>query len=1277
MELTLEQKIASSFDRNLSVTANAGSGKTKVLVDRFVDILEHSIKLSSNSDGKISPCKDPSEIVAITFTKKAASEMKDKINRELHKRTESENDNSGYTRKIFLTELRNKMIYANISTIHSFCHKLMKDYPIEAEIIPNFGEISPAEMSEIVQQIIKEFLFEKTSSTFIDDLDENLEKLIFLFGKNTLIEYLTFLVSDEYELKKLKNFYDLHGHELESLVEESYINKYKDRIESLIPSLEEFFDAFVNVDVFKKYKDSIDASFMNFSILKKISIDGFDSMHNALKAIEGLKQSSFITKDYRLHGNSFRATNKHINVPHYNSLLECIPDIIKIKESIENHHLNSYSIQYSIQMVDFAIQILERINEFKDSNGRYTFDDMMIKALKVLSDESVIEDISMKIKYLMIDEFQDTNDLQYEIVKKLITKLSEKASPNNINLFIVGDTKQSIYAFRKADVRVFNKAMKDIAYSNSDLNENSGEKFYSINEIINQTNPKIIAGNLTLKTTFRLQPVLGAFLNNFFKGIMVKNESDYSVDYEDFVIGRNSEKENPGELGSVNFLFNLLSTPNDANEVIVKDVETENDESTEETIAPDESKMIAKKILQIVNTPFEKNKYLIEKDGIKQNAKFSDIFVLSRKIKNLDLLANELRTYNIPYVMHSGAGFYSAPEIKDLICYLNFIVNQNDDISLLSVLKSKFFEFSDNELLVISSISTENVFFEKLKQFIENIDSNKIDLNSCDEAKIIFAYDFLSESVSLAPSMSIQSIIRRLVESTYYLAKFDKDNRFHQINANIEKIIAYSRDFENPGFRTMYDFIDEVNFNMENEVKDNEAVVLTGENAVNLMSIHASKGLDSAVVFVIDVNSTVNNRAPNIIKDDTIGLAFKVPTLENKYIELKKTPIYDFALNNYSQNNSFEELRLLYVSLTRAKDHLFVSSSIKFNSEGKFSPKGFLKVISQSFTKNFGLEFETFIKNNSLPSINKTTSLEMFSNGKNFTINDFAYNINFEFGAIIGDFSEALNHFVGLTNVKFIFDKVKMMFYDEYISSTKYSTYLHGEEEFYKKYIYSLDEKKYETRLSLSIEDPSTQRLEISKVKGIALHYLFENITKWLTKNIEIDSKIQRMLLQEKFQDELLLDESLINSILFEVKNTVKTEFLQNNINNMHEWMHEKEFAIPVQRDFVIGFIDVLMKNKNGDIEIWDWKSNRIFNTSNLIEKAQPYGVQMKIYCYFLSLMYPDQEKYSARLLFTNAAKPFAKDEDWTYSFEWTKDELKEFEVEFLTKIEKMKELYI
>ncbi|MEN3039626.1 MAG: UvrD-helicase domain-containing protein, partial [Candidatus Kryptonium sp.] len=275
--------------------------------------------------------------------------------------------------------------------------------------------------------------------------------------------------------------------------------------------------------------------------------------------------------------------------------------------------------------------------------------------------DDVRKKLANQFRYIMIDEYQDTNHLQYEIVKKLINEFS-----GNTKLFVVGDDEQSIYGFRGSDVEVFSVTKNEII-------ERNGEE-------------------VPLSESFRLLKGIAAFVNAVFEKIMGEKISIYEVEHKPIVVGRDIDDDGIVEL------------------LVVKKDSTEKEEDDESV----EANFVAQRILGLL----EDEKAYVYKDGLKKKVEAGDIAVLIRNRNVLKPLESAFVKLGIPYIVSGGIGFYQTQEIYDFLNYLKFLVNTNDDVALVGILRSPFFAVSDREIFNISVYGEGSTFWEKVRNYV-------------------------------------------------------------------------------------------------------------------------------------------------------------------------------------------------------------------------------------------------------------------------------------------------------------------------------------------------------------------------------------------------------------------------------------------------------------------------------------------------------------------------------------------------------------------------------
>ncbi len=1218
MKYTREQSIALSLDRNMCVTANAGSGKTSVLVEKFLKII-----LNENR------AVDPKKVVAITFTKKAASEMLTKIVKKLEKAIYEETDFSKLKK---LREIRETLTYARISTIHSFCSSILRDFPIEANVSPYFYELSNSELLTIRQNsILATFEIWLESN---DDSKKLRAKNIFReLGRYKVQSIVETLLNKRDILDNLDNLYKLDD---ESILEKSYkliCSKYNES-GRLMNDIANF--VYGNNIKLSSEKDS-NVGFYLDNILTNLTFEELINTDKPNRHIQDIKTnlSIIFTKDGKVDKNKKKKLKINDEEEFIlNTYGQKIFEILKFLNNITDFELDTKALDLSRTLLDIVKDTIELIETKKEEMNGLDFDDLLIKTRELLKNNYILGKVRRNIDYLLVDEFQDTNFIQYDIIKDIISELAEdRIAPNTTQLFIVGDAKQSIYGFRNSDVRVFNQAFTDIKKLNQKKLEQGiiGNTFLIDNQILEAQSEEESQGDIKLTATFRLQPVIASFVDVVCGNLMKESDNLYDIKYEPFICARNVEsvREQSTEenrwSGAVDFLLSIKNT-------------NPEDENSED--AASEAENITKFILNAVCG--EKPIQVMDENGNMRNVQFKDIAVLSRKRLGFSSLAESFLSNNIPFVVHSGSGFYQTQEITDIISLLYFIHNPEDDLSLISLLRSPFFNVDDITLLKISKTEGET-FWEKLKNYLNNSDSNII-------AEISRAYSILESYIKIADRIPIYNLIAKFLQDTAWFGTVSNKSGEKQIIANIEKFLNFSRDFESRGFRNFYDFINEVKFITEFEIDDRESVFITDDDVINVMTIHASKGLEFPVVIIQGINSEAKKNEGFVVSSD-FGLWFPMQKLnDNNFLEKTDPPAYAISKEERKNIEHAEQNRVLYVALTRAKDYLVISAELKLNKDGNVSqPSGFLKMILQSLN----LDINNLIVTDKIELNNKLKILidnEPLEINHNFDIN------------IIRDIPKIQD--LGLNvekretkrilNIKEISSKIEYLNY----SPTKIQNFLDDEVYFRKKYLLGLIVDLDNNRLFFRDDEIDE---ESGIIYGTLMHKILERIGKWLKKDLTIDEKELINTIRAVIPYNLINSIDLPENLFQESEKVSKTALIRDNYMNILNGKAEYFLTMPVDNDFLNAKIDLLLKNNDGQYEIWDWKTNHIQDTVHKEKLISHYEFQMKVYAFMISKIFK-QDEYISRLLFTKLTGENAREDEWTHKYIFSKTELTGFE---------------
>ena len=493
MNLTPNQHRALNIDRHICVTAGAGSGKTTVLVDRYLEILKQD---------NITP----EQVVAITFTDKAAAEMKGRIIAELNKPRHVE----------IRTRHIEQMNAAPISTIHSFCAKILREFPFQAGVPANFNIVQGIDQKLLLSHTIQENL--RGIATDPNHLHYNALRLsLQRYGnRKDIIDLLTTMIENREIVDKL----------LQSVYSErddgNIPEKWQEFFFSQLPSeteIDDFIHSMFEVLNIAKGKNTTKVEILN-SELERLpdrdpSSPDVQSILNEITELIANKNGS-INKPQFL-GNKTDITTVEAEV----NILQKVIMKIQSAPSIDNEDTESddmFMLETSHYLLTLYQDVLNAYQNNKLAQGKLDFTDLQLVTRDLLkSDETVRNQLSGRHNYYMIDEFQDTNEVQYELVMLLTDRLQDA------NLFIVGDPKQSIFGFRGADVRIFNKARTKIE-------ENGGE-------------------NIELKENFRsLRKPIG-FVNHFFECLMGDgSQSEYDVPFEALTKARDANVDGSVEI---------------------------------------------------------------------------------------------------------------------------------------------------------------------------------------------------------------------------------------------------------------------------------------------------------------------------------------------------------------------------------------------------------------------------------------------------------------------------------------------------------------------------------------------------------------------------------------------------------------------------------------------------------------------------------------------------------------------------------------------------------
>ncbi|HSS19675.1 MAG TPA: UvrD-helicase domain-containing protein [Pyrinomonadaceae bacterium] len=847
-ELQPEQSAAAyELSKHISVTAGPGSGKTTVLVERYLEILRQNPSLNID------------QVVAITFTNRAANEMRERLRAELNQILLTA---SVETRKVWLNYKRT-LDGAVITTIHGFCARLLREYPVEARIDPQFLLLDEHRAAMLLESVVEE-----TLSEFIVAGHAEISRLTLGVGRGKLAEALA-------QLYREVRGQGLSFEELARSTAESHATEeqHAQAMLDLTRAMENFFVVRRTTPVSRaKHLEAIESwRYMKADIG---ALPGVDELAGYCRRIEDFRKVRPQARD-ALKGP-----------------VEAIDELVWEKNLaglVPQIALDLFAKQYALELALLLREIDERLTGEKQRLAALDFDDLELRALELLQRPEVITRAAERYKFFLVDEFQDTNGLQRKLLEKLALRKDDSA-----NLFIVGDSKQSIYGFRGADVTVFSEMTKTLLAAGG------------------ESKPLLL--------NFRSQPPLIEFFNHLFARLFEPDEEVPTKECAELGYVAHEPSDAKRELRDSGPLVELMITTEAAR---YDDEDPKADQNSRELDAA----QLALRIASLVEA----------ENGDSGPPKYSDIALLFRAMTHVDKYESAFRRANIPYQTVLGRGFYEREEITDLIKLLRFLDNKTDELALAAVLRSPLCGISDNALLALRCapwLHDLEAGGDPLKNFSQtrNLYSalrqhRKIAFISDDEHLLLErAANLTARLIARQHQYSLSSLLRFAVEESEFMtviaATFDGAQRL----ANVQRLFTLAERFERSGAHLIRDFVRYVEEFEAIGSRESEGQIDEAANAVRLMTVHQAKGLEFPIVIIPDLQRLSKPIDNWVLLDRKRGLTLKVP--DGRGNQVAGLTFSSFQ-KRHEWREQFESMRLLYVAATRAQDRLILSGTTR------------------------------------------------------------------------------------------------------------------------------------------------------------------------------------------------------------------------------------------------------------------------------------------------------------------------------------------------------------
>jgi ATP-dependent helicase/nuclease subunit A len=824
---------AADTGKSVHLSASAGSGKTRALKERYLNLLDRLDRSGLSID----------QAVAITFTDKAAAEINERVMHDLP--------------EVMLKKIIRGRQDLRISTIHSFCMNILKRYPLEAGLPPDFGVLDSRDQASKIQKAVEDAL---------EEFDRATESMAQLSGftVDELISIIEFLLSIRSRLKRL---------EIDAGGPDGLVRSVQNGMELDIAETE-----LAELVTGREWQDSLQEM---ERILKAAGDSYYDNRGHEHALLSDMRdpgtaysRATFLFPIYftmegsprkaaKLAAKAFKSKDRHRE---YETLFFKIQELLY---RLKNNYLRARAGSEAVGLLRLYLRAEEHYREAKLREGLLDFDDLEIYAYRLLrSVESpdILYWLDRKILHFLVDEFQDTSDIQWAILDKLTEEFFSGQGADKLmppTLFVVGDAKQSIYRFREANYRL-------------------------IDVVRQKMEQRIPVGSreiLTLDKNFRSTPEIVETINRIFAGL-------WGESYKP------SESDRAGHKGSVRLLEVAPNCPVADEETLPHDVPGTLTEA--EILARELQSLIAKKTVVYERTDEDPA-------GWKERpAEYGDCAILIQSRTRLKEYETALQAQGVPYRVVGGIGFYEEDEIQALINVLFYLWNRDDRLAFAAALKAPLFGLTDKDIFEL--MQDEGTMAEALLR------------RRPDMGRMLEYWRGLAKLVPLSV------LIHRIVRDTGAYIRFGRLNP--QAIFNIDKLLDTAREFDRRGYTTLQDFVAWVRNIRQTEQREAAADMnLPGfHGSVSILTVHKAKGLEYAVVFLPGLNQFARSltSGPQALLEETGGkIRMAVREVGN--------PVYeDLWRGEHGEQEELrrEHQRLLYVSMTRARDHLIMLGTL-------------------------------------------------------------------------------------------------------------------------------------------------------------------------------------------------------------------------------------------------------------------------------------------------------------------------------------------------------------
>ncbi len=874
MQWTSDQlKAITNRDTNMLVSAAAGSGKTALLIQRIIRIvLEEKVGVD--------------ELLILTFTRGAAGEMKNRLNQALAKELENpQNDRS------FLMKQMNSLGAASISTLHSFCLSILRQYFYQGDIDPGFSIGNDTEITLMLKETLEEVFEDEyqraaqnqaESESFAVDIDflDLVEK--YSGNKNdqalkdtveTFYRFLATQPNPQDWCQKMLVLFDCDEKSLElSVWGQALVKIIKTELQGAIAAAikaEEYSDC----EGFEKTHEQMKGEVLMLQELKK------QLNQNLIVALAGLKTLSY--ERFKGNAKSDKETNEQIKK--YRD--EAKTSISKLQKRFAINLDEMVAELHALKkpMADLVVlteRFWARFQEKKARKNLVDYNDLEQLTLKILTVQDVADEVRERYRYIFLDEYQDTNEMQETILKRIV---------RDNNYFMVGDVKQSIYRFRLADPTIF--IGKYETFGMADNPQNS---------------------LVTLNQNFRSAQGVINGINAIFEKLMTPGLGE--IDYDEQArLNKGLAHEGPYEKTEIHIIEEKKTDDE------LDSYQDEGEGQDDLTSVEVEARFVASKIQALVGTQF-----FDTRQNQERTINYGDFGVLMRSAAGRgDVFLKVFSEMGIPTYFDGGTNYYESLEITMILNLLNLMDNQHQDLPLLSIMTSPIGNFTTTECTQLRIKHPEGFFYQAVETYCQE-ESDAL------AEKLAVFYQNLKRWRDQSKLMPVEDFLWKIYLESGYYAFVGALPGGEQRQCNLRILLKRAGDYKKSTLKGLYQFIRFVE-NMKKHQQDISppALVSNHQAVVRMMTIHKSKGLEFPIVFLVGTGKGFNKRSnySQILFHKDLGICPDYVNLEKRYKHNSLAKEVCKAQSNIEMLS--EEMRLLYVGMTRAEEKLYLVGTVK------------------------------------------------------------------------------------------------------------------------------------------------------------------------------------------------------------------------------------------------------------------------------------------------------------------------------------------------------------